>query len=112
MTTLPQHLSATTWAERKAQEAANETAILRETPTAELYDAVEDHITARSSSYAREWSPDYRREHKAELRRLRRELNRRGLPSRKRDYDLLWQERALQEAADICDLRDTERCAI
>ena len=105
MTTLPQHLSATYWTERKAQEAADETAILRETSTADLYDAVEAHITERSSVYARDWSPDYRREHARELRRYRQELNRRGLPSRKP----LWMADAEQEAADAADLKATQK---
>ena len=108
MITLPRNLSATYWAKRKQREAVGEAMLLQQMTADELWVAVEAHITERSTVYAHDWSPDYRREHAAELRRLRRELNRRGLPSRKPD----WMADAEAEATDIRDLADTRECVL
>ena len=74
----------------------------------ELYTELEDLITERSI-YGRGRTPEaahYRSFANPEIRALRRELNQRGLPSRRWQYD------ATQEAADVADLHDTQREAI
>ena len=74
----------------------------------QLYDKVESLITTRSI-YGRGKTPDAyhcRSVVNPEIRRLRRELNRRGLPSRR------WQYEAQQQAADIADLYETQEWAI
>ena len=73
-----------------------------------LYEDLEDLITERSI-YGRGNTPEaahYRSFANPEIRALRKELNRRGLPSRRWQYD------AMQEAADVADLHDTQREAI
>ena len=74
----------------------------------ELYDQIESLISDRSV-WGRGNTPEaahYKSVVNPEIRRLRKELNRRGLPSRRWQYD------AMQEAADVADLQSTQQDVI
>jgi hypothetical protein len=95
----------------EATEAATLTLVVAEaadlaslTPR-QLYDEVEWRITERSI-YSREWTPEYRRWFNGQIRKYRRELNRRDLPGRS------WQYEAQCEAEDVRDERDTQADAL
>ena len=90
----------------------------------QLYDKIESLITDRSV-YGRGRSPEaahYKSVVNPEIRRLRKELNRRGLPSRRRDFESSpkywsiakprWMVEAERQAADVADLRDTQQDVI
>ena len=89
-----------------------------------LYDRIESLISDRSV-YGRGRTPEaqqFRSVINPEIRRLRRELRQRGLPSRRRDFESSpkywsiakprWMVEAERQAADVADLRDTQQDVI
>ena len=94
------------------------------TDTLELYDQIEDFITTRSIE-GRGRTPEAaqcRAILNPAIAKIRGELNRRGLPSRKRDFESMpsawaickpqWMRDAEQQAEDAADLHDTQKSVL